>query len=166
MENFDECLSIKAQGCLIDGNQGRFEEILSEFKFTSECVIGGLSLLHSAAIFGNTRATYAIIAKFPELIDIEDNNLNTPLHWAARYGYSDICNILITSGADALVNNKNNESPFYIALKNYRKCFKYNGDRSCVTNIGLDDFSDRKDTMLCFVKDPNVVDMIIGLLRS
>lgn len=47
----------------------------------------------------------ALLLKSGSLFDFADSSSNTPLHYAAAYGYHNIINLLLKAGAD--INLKN-----------------------------------------------------------
>ena len=54
-------------------------------------------------------------------IHTQNNDGNTPLHWAASKGYSDVVKLLIDKGADVSALNKAKERPLECALVNGHK---------------------------------------------
>jgi ankyrin repeat protein len=58
------------------------------------------------------------------LFDVDVKAINrigdTPLHWAARYGYLDVVKYLVEKGADVKAVNKDGDNPLHLAVKNYK----------------------------------------------
>jgi hypothetical protein len=48
-------------------------------------------------------------------IDVPDNQGNTPLHFAAKYGHADLCKVLIDRGGSLGRRNKQNQSAYDVA---------------------------------------------------
>lgn len=153
-----------AYNYLIDEDISKFKKSIKQFLCPSDCEINGQNLLNSAAIYGSLEACISLVKKFPELLFFQDKLGNTALHWAARYGYSDICEFLIESGADALVNNNNNQSAFYIALDYYKNYLKKNSNTIFSKSKFGVELENRRKSFLSFLKDPMVIDKIMRLL--
>ena len=74
----------------------------------------GMSLLHSAIIFGNSQAFEALIENFID-IDIKDNLGNTPVHYCVINNRLGFLKTLIRKGANLTIRNESGESPLYKA---------------------------------------------------
>ncbi len=52
-----------------------------------------------------------VLLKNKANVNAADENEYTPLHWAAKLGYTEIINILIENGANPLLKNKDGKTP-------------------------------------------------------
>ena len=86
----------------------------------------GTTALHYAValnrpeIWGNT-AVHNIARQLLQagaVVNIEDNQGNTPLFWAARWGNANMVQLLLQNNANPFQNNQQGLSPFYYALEN------------------------------------------------
>jgi hypothetical protein len=48
-------------------------------------------------------------------VDIPDTNLNTPLHYAAKYGNIELCRLLVEKGASVISRNDQRQTPYDVA---------------------------------------------------
>ncbi|KAJ8912628.1 hypothetical protein NQ315_015140 [Exocentrus adspersus] len=77
----------------------------------------GASPLHVAVIFGNTSIVRYLAGRFPETVQVVDNDGRTPLHYAAVLSDNGhYYNLLIHLGADTRIEDKFGHTPEY-----YRK---------------------------------------------
>lgn len=67
----------------------------------------GASPLHTAVIFGNTSIVRYLAGRFPETIQVVDDDDRTPLHYAAVLGDNGhYYNLLVHLGADTRTEDK------------------------------------------------------------
>lgn len=60
----------------------------------------------------------ALLREHPASVFVTDGNRNTPLHWAAIYGYGDVAEMLIAAKADVNAKDKNESTPLHLAAGN------------------------------------------------
>jgi ankyrin repeat protein len=58
----------------------------------------------------------ALLRNNPELICGRDNNGNTPLHWAAEYGHTNVAALLLGNKAHVNAKNSNCDTPLHLAV--------------------------------------------------
>lgn len=77
----------------------------------------GCSLLHAAARHGRIDIVEWLIKHHPidEIINKQDNNGNTPLHYSVQRGHYDLTKILLSNGSDVNVQNYDFELPIHYA---------------------------------------------------
>lgn len=77
----------------------------------------GCNIFHSAARYGRTDIVEWLIEHHPidEIINKQDNNGNTALHYSVKGGYNDITNILLSNGSDVNILNYDFELPIHFA---------------------------------------------------
>ena len=78
----------------------------------------GRTPYHLAAIHEKMDTLALLADYFPEGIQIQDHDGNTPLHYAVRTGNEDAIPFLIQHGANPFTRNKNGETPLDFAKKN------------------------------------------------
>ena len=75
---------------------------------------GGLRPLHSAALCGQVECVKLLAERGADL-DCQDDNMWTPLHWAAEGANSDVVRTLLSCGADRSIKNKDGKTAEDIA---------------------------------------------------
>lgn len=100
--------------------------------------IGSLPI-HIASLlsYGNDELIRLLIMKGSRLtVGVKDNYGNTPLHYAARSGWTEIINELLLSGSDINSLNENAENPLHVAVKDgQRKAIKLLIEKGAKINI-------------------------------
>lgn len=66
------------------------------------------------AFKSNCQIITNLIETFPDLLNKQDGNGNTPLHLAIKDGQMSIAKCLLEKGADARIKNQKDETPFYL----------------------------------------------------
>ncbi|OHT09067.1 hypothetical protein TRFO_04641 [Tritrichomonas foetus] len=99
-------------------NLAHYPCIPSPNNITPRYTPDGHNLLH-LSIINNSTECVKIIAKYAypsELINLPIRNKNTPLHLAINTGNLEIVSTLLKYGADPLIKNSKNDTPFHLAL--------------------------------------------------
>jgi ankyrin repeat protein len=99
--------------------------------------------------------------------DHTDSSMNTPLHYAAAYGWMDCIDLLLKAGADVNSQNSWKISPINIAmLKNHNGCVKRFLEEEKVDVNGKDDKGRSLIMLALFILDDESYDFISYLLRK
>lgn len=80
---------------------------------TAEGVDGFLAL-HVAARSGCAQSVAMQLAAHPSLVNVQENNGNTPLHHAMLVGSADVAMVLITYGCDTTLRNLSGLTPLQV----------------------------------------------------
>jgi serine/threonine-protein phosphatase 6 regulatory ankyrin repeat subunit B len=72
--------------------------------------------IHEAAKNDRLDEVKALLKENPDLVSSKDSYGWTPLHWAAREGYQDLAEFLITNNADLNAQNNEGWSPLHEAI--------------------------------------------------
>jgi ankyrin repeat protein len=70
----------------------------------------------TATGFGDLDELQRLVAADPELVRARDRDSQTPLHWAARLGRTEIAQTLMNHGADIDAVDKCNRTPLYVSV--------------------------------------------------
>lgn len=100
--------------------------------------IGSLPIhIASVGSCGNDELIRLLIMKGSRLtVDVKDNYGNTPLHYAARSGWTEIINELLLSGSDINSLNEDAENPLHVAVKDgQREAIKLLIEKGAKVNI-------------------------------
>ncbi|KAL7835585.1 hypothetical protein SRHO_G00279320 [Serrasalmus rhombeus] len=82
---------------------------------------GGASLLHHATANGNLEVIRLIVATVgPEELNAQDDQGQTPLHWAVEKNQEESCSLLLELGADPNILSMALMSPLHLAIS--REC--------------------------------------------
>lgn len=93
--------------------------------------------------------------------------MNTPLHYAAAYGWIDCIELLLKAGADVNAQNSWKISPINIAmLKSHNGCVKRLLEEPNVDVNGKDDKGRTLIMLSLFVLDDESVDFVSFLLKK
>eukprot|EP01125_Pyxidicula_operculata_P012819 TRINITY_DN4221_c0_g1_i1.p1 TRINITY_DN4221_c0_g1~~TRINITY_DN4221_c0_g1_i1.p1 ORF type:complete len:277 (-),score=60.93 TRINITY_DN4221_c0_g1_i1:883-1692(-) len=81
----------------------------------------GFSLLHYFSSAGNVSdvqklASYLVQVFGSQCLNIQDNNLLTPLHWALKRGHFGVVKSLVGCGANVNCSDKDGQTPLHLAL--------------------------------------------------
>ena len=99
--------------------------------------------------------------------DHNDSSMNTPLHYAAAYGWLDCIELLLKTGADVNAQNSWKISPINIAmLKNHHGCVKRFLEEEKVDVNGKDDKGRSLIMLALYVLDDESFDFVSYLLRK
>ena len=79
------------------------------------CKDFGYTQLHVACRAADFNEVLKLVSLGGHNINAQDNTGDTPLHWASKYGYSDIVQALMLAGADETINNMFLETPVQLA---------------------------------------------------
>lgn len=71
------------------------------------------TLIHDVTKKGELQKLKQILKKTPGLINTQDKNMNTPLHYAASAGHKEIAEFLIASGANIQARNNYGWTPLH-----------------------------------------------------
>jgi ankyrin repeat protein len=99
--------------------------------------VNGLTLLHEATIACNSELIRLLIEQGILVVEEQDDNGNTPLHYAAQYDHTEshtVLGELLRLGANINALNGNNETALHIAVN--RNCLSM--VRRLVNQSGLD----------------------------
>lgn len=77
----------------------------------------GNTVLHFAALGQAPNMLNYILGYYPQLINIQNLNGETPLHWSCRGGLLENVKILIKHGGNILIADKNENFPFFCAAE-------------------------------------------------
>jgi ankyrin repeat protein/L-ascorbate metabolism protein UlaG (beta-lactamase superfamily) len=97
--------------------------------------------IHDAARAGDLATVRALLEADPELLELENENEKTPLHFAAEGGSVEVIRFLLDRGADVNAPNVANETPLHYAtgwchLEAVRLLLERKADVSIATNEG------------------------------
>lgn len=103
---------------LLEENNRRIETLIAEGVNLELPLWYGKTPLHLAGYLGNIEAVKLFLAATPKVLDLPDEQGNTTLYWAARFGYQDIVQALVAR--NAMINTKNNNgwTPLQEAAEN------------------------------------------------
>jgi ankyrin repeat protein len=99
------------------GQQGRgipHEEKKDEFDLSE------LSALHLAAAAGHVSICAELMKEFPEAVSLTDCNDNRALSFAALFGHTDVCRILLDHGSDIKAQDRNARTALHFACAHGR----------------------------------------------
>ncbi|CAH1977106.1 unnamed protein product [Acanthoscelides obtectus] len=98
----------------------------------------GASPLHVAVIFGNTSIVRYLAGRFPETVQVTDDDGRTPLHYAAVLkDNGHYYNLLVHLGADMRLEDKFGHTPEY-----YRRNQEEFNHRGLLKEFGAEDLAD------------------------
>ncbi|MBQ7607068.1 MAG: ankyrin repeat domain-containing protein, partial [Desulfovibrionaceae bacterium] len=66
---------------------------------------------------GDVQAVKTYLAKGTD-VNTKNKDKDTPLHWAARNGYTEVAKLLIDKGADVNAKNEDGHTPLHWAARN------------------------------------------------
>ena len=89
----------------------------------------GWGALHCVIRRTETEILHALLRHKADVNLPDQINGNTPMHYAAGYGRTDIMCILLLHGADETLHNKARKTPFEILKSHYRAKYENNIDR-------------------------------------
>eukprot|EP01035_Chromulina_nebulosa_P018487 gene18487-24200_t len=90
--------------------EGKIGEILAPFDITSKSETG-YSAIHVACRYNNIVALDLILQRGVP-IDFPDNQNNTTLHYASKYGHFELCKLLIDRGCSPAKRNSSNKTAY------------------------------------------------------
>ena len=81
----------------------------------------GRAAVHMAILNGNIKLTKLLLSSNKDLLELRDRLGQTPLYLATEQDYANLCNLLITFGAnifaDKLTDNNSGCCSFYLGLR-------------------------------------------------
>lgn len=79
--------------------------------------INGLSPLHVAAASAKLESVKLLLSAPSVVVDVCDNDLNTPLHFAAKAGSVEIITAIMATGVDITWRNMAGDTPLHVAVR-------------------------------------------------
>lgn len=121
----------------------------------------GFTCLHGACIRGNCKVTQAVLEAGAQP-DVCDTNNSTPIHWTARYGYSDCMSMLIKYSCDLNPQSCYGFTPLHLSSRE--------GHTSCVelllqANCKVDVYNEFGMTSLHIATVNNHLDIVKLLVQ-
>lgn len=101
------------------GNDETVEALVQSNAKTDARDLTGVTALHNAAIKGHVGCLYKLLS--PETANLVDNDGNSPLHFAAARGKTEVVQFFLSNKDDMNIDinmlNAANESPLFLAIK-------------------------------------------------
>ena len=92
--------------------------------------------LFRAVKAGDVDKVKALVKSYRRAVNARDRRDNTPLHWAAKKGWSDILGVLIEAKADVNAVNSAKRTPLDVAREEVKELLIERGGRSHEDGVG------------------------------